>query len=92
VYVDASQVREGKLPELKAAMKELAEFVEANEPRLASYSVYFSEDGRRVSIIHVSPDTAALETHMDVAGRGSPDSRSSSTWNRSRSMGRRARQ
>ena len=36
VYVDESQVEAGKLALLKVAIKELADFVEANEPELAS--------------------------------------------------------
>ena len=68
VYVDTSDVREGALEELKAAMKELVSFVEANEPRLIAYSVYFSDDGTRMTVVHVHPDSASLEYHMEVAG------------------------
>lgn len=56
------------LAPLKAAIAELAEFVEANEPRLLSYNVYFSADGTRMTVIHTHTDAASLETHMDVAG------------------------
>jgi len=34
IYIDRSEIREGKLEELKAAMKELVELVETNEPRI----------------------------------------------------------
>ena len=34
VYVDTSDVRAGRLAELRAAMAELTDFVEANESRL----------------------------------------------------------
>ena len=68
VYVDTSDVREGALEELKAAMKELVDFVEANEPRLIAYNVYFSDDGTRMTVVHVHPDSASLEYHMEVAG------------------------
>jgi quinol monooxygenase YgiN len=68
VYVDTSDVREGALDELKAAMKELVDFVEANEPRLIAYNVYFSDDGTRMTVVHVHPDSASLEYHMEVAG------------------------
>ncbi len=44
ISVDHSQVREGKLDELKKGMSELAQFVEANEPQLIAYHVYFNED------------------------------------------------
>lgn len=68
VYVDASEVRDGRLQELKAAMADLTEFVEANEPRLLAYNVYFSDDGARMTVLHINPDSASLEFHMTVAG------------------------
>jgi hypothetical protein len=68
VYVDTSDVREGALERLKAGMKELADFVEANEPRLLAYYVYFSDDGARMTVVHVHPDSASVEYHMEVAG------------------------
>jgi hypothetical protein len=68
VYVDQSEVREGKLEELKTAMEELAEFVEANEPRLIAYNVYFTADGRRMTVMHIHSDSASLESHLKVGG------------------------
>jgi quinol monooxygenase YgiN len=68
VYVDTSDVREGALEELQAGMKELVEFVEANEPRIISYNVYFNEEGTRMTVMHVHPDAASVEYHLEVAG------------------------
>jgi len=68
MFVDSSEIREGKLEELKTAMNGLVEFVEANEPRLIAYNVYFKEDGTRMTVFHVHPDSASLEFHMKVAG------------------------
>lgn len=68
VYVDHSEVREGALEELKSATKELADFVEANEPQLIAYNVYLSDDGTRISVVHMHLDSASLEYHMEVAG------------------------
>ena len=67
-YLDTSEVQPGKLGELKAAMAELAEFVELNEPRIISYSVHFSEDGATMSVLHFHPDVASLKFQMRVAG------------------------
>ncbi len=67
-YLDTSDVRAGKLEELKVAMAELAAFVEQNEPRIISYCVCFSEDGSVMSVLHFHPDVASLELHMKVAG------------------------
>jgi hypothetical protein len=68
LYVDTSDVREGALEELKPAIERLADFVEANEPRLIAYNVYFSEDGTRMTVASVHPDSASLEYHLEVAG------------------------
>jgi hypothetical protein len=67
-YLDTSEVRSGKLEELKAAMAELAAFVELNEPRIIAYRVYFSADGTTMSVLHFHPDLASLEFHLKVAG------------------------
>jgi hypothetical protein len=68
IYVDTSEVRAGQLGNLKLAMDDLARFVEVNEPRLLAYNVYFTDDDTRMSVLHISPDSAALATHMKVAG------------------------
>lgn len=72
VYIDCSEIREGKIEKLKSAMNELAEWVEANEPRLIAYNVYLTEDGTRMTVVHVHPDSASLEFHMEVAGPAFP--------------------
>ncbi|ODR81274.1 hypothetical protein BG842_05435 [Haladaptatus sp. W1] len=66
VYADQARVREGKLDELEEVMADLVEFVEENEPQILSYDVYFSADGTRMTVIHVHPDSASLEFHMDI--------------------------
>jgi quinol monooxygenase YgiN len=68
IYIDNSEIREGKLDELKAAIKDLVEFVEANEPQLIAYNVYFSEDGTRMTVLHVNRDPESLAFHMKVGG------------------------
>ena len=68
VYVDTSEVRLGQLNNLKLAMNDLVQFVEANEPRLLAYNVYFTDDDTRMTVLHISPDSAALEAHMKIAG------------------------
>ena len=68
LYLDSSDVREGALDALKRAIRELVDFVEANEPRLIAYNVYLSEDGTKMTVVNVHPDSASLEYHMVVAG------------------------
>ncbi len=68
VYVDTSDVREGALEELKAGIRKLVDFIDANEPRIIAYNVYFTGDGSRMTVVQVHPDSASLEYHMEVAG------------------------
>ena len=68
VYIDMAEVREGALDELKAALEELVAFVDANEPRIIAYNAYLSDGGTRLTVVHVHPDSASLEHHMEVAG------------------------
>lgn len=65
IYVDVSEIREGKLAELEPAMTRLAGFVEANMPRLISYGFYLDQERRQMTVVAVHPDSASLEFHMD---------------------------
>lgn len=69
VYVDTSEIRDGKLQQVKAAVKELADFVEENNPYILSYRFFFDEAVARMTVVAVHPDSEALEFHMDV-GQG----------------------
>lgn len=66
VYIDASSIRDGKLEELKVAMKGLAAFVEANVPQLMSYGFFLDETQRQMIVVAVHPNSESLEFHMDV--------------------------
>lgn len=67
VLVDTSEVLEGKLGELKTAMKGLVDFVETHEDRPLAYGVYFTDDGTRMTVVQVHPDPESMEFHMKVA-------------------------
>ena len=66
VYIDTSNIREGKLEELEAAMQHLAAFVEAKVPQLISYGFFLNQDSTQMTVVAVHPDSASLEFHMDV--------------------------
>jgi hypothetical protein len=68
LVVDTSEINEGRLSELKAAMAELVAFVEQNEERPLLYMVYVDSAGRNVTVIQLHPDSASMELHMKVAG------------------------
>lgn len=68
IYVDRSRIIEGKLDDLREAMDDLVEFVNANEPDLLAYNVYFDEARTRMTVVHVHADSDSLAFHMKVAG------------------------
>ena len=72
VSIDVSEVRDGKLEALKEAMRDLVQFVDSNEPGPLAYHVYFDEDGARMTVFQIHPDSASMEFHMRVAGSAFP--------------------
>jgi hypothetical protein len=68
VSIDTSEIRGGKLDELKEAVAELVAFVESNESRPILYDIYFDEVGTRMTVVQLHPDSASMEHHMSVAG------------------------
>jgi len=68
IYVDRSEVREGALEDLKLALDDLVQLIDANEPAIVLYRVYFSDDARQLTVLQVHRDPASLAFHLDVAG------------------------
>lgn len=67
VIIDMSDVREGRLGELRTAFRRLASFVEEREPRAVGYHVSFSPDGAHVTVLQMHPDSESAEYHMEIA-------------------------
>ncbi|MEU6373884.1 hypothetical protein [Streptomyces sp. NPDC046909] len=67
-YIDRSDLREGKIAQVRAGMRDLAEFVEAREPQLIAYHFYIDESESTMTTVAVHPDSASLELHMELGG------------------------
>jgi hypothetical protein len=68
VVVDSSEIREGKLEELKTAIAELVKFVEGNESEPIAYNIYLDETGIRMTVVQIHPNSASMERHLKLAG------------------------
>ena len=66
VYVGTWTIKPGKAEEAKKYLAEHASFVEANEPRMIAFYVYFDEDAKTASVVQVHPDSASMALHMQV--------------------------
>ena len=68
VYVDRSDIRDGRLQELESAIPPIVEFLESQEPQLISYGFHLDEDAGLMTVVAVHPDSASLEKHMEIGG------------------------
>ncbi|MFE9636902.1 hypothetical protein [Streptomyces sp. NPDC006463] len=67
-YLDRSDILPGRLDDAKAAMRELAAFVEMMEPQLLAYHFCVDEAGSTMTLVAVHPDAASLELHLELGG------------------------
>ena len=68
IYVDTSEVREGRLDDVREGIARLASVVEREEPRLVCYAAFLDEDEGRMTVVHVHADTESLAFHMQIGG------------------------
>lgn len=66
VFIGTHTIKSGKLEEAKKRFQELVDLVETNEPRMIAFNIYLDEQGNKVSIVQVHPDSASMEFHMKV--------------------------
>lgn len=66
VYLDHSDIHEGRLEDLKDGIRELVDFIEEQEPQLIAYGFHLEEAAGRMTVAAVHPDSASLELHMEV--------------------------
>src|SRR5262245_34898779 len=66
VYVGTTRVKPGRLQALRDQLGEVIDFVEVNEPRVIAFHCFLDEPGERLTIVHLHPDSASMEFHMQV--------------------------
>ncbi len=66
IFTGTFGIREGKLTTAKEALAQLARHVEANEPRVHHFGLYFDEEHGRVTVVQVHPDASSMELHLKV--------------------------
>jgi hypothetical protein len=66
VYIDRSDIHQGRLDELKAGIRQLVRFIESTEPQLMAYGFHIAEDGAQMTVVAVHPDSGSLELHLKI--------------------------
>jgi UTP-glucose-1-phosphate uridylyltransferase len=66
IFIATNRLKTARLEDEKKRVAGLAEFIEANEPRLIAFNEYSNEDGTEVGVVQVHPDTDSMEFHMEA--------------------------
>ena len=68
IFISNQRVKEGMLDAYAQYYRQTVEIVKANKPGTVAHLAYANEAGTAVTIIHVFPDAAAMEMHMQGVG------------------------
>jgi hypothetical protein len=68
IFIATSRLRDGRFSAGQQRVPELAEVIEASEPRLIAFSEYVDEDRSQVSVVQIHPDAASMEFRLEVVG------------------------
>jgi hypothetical protein len=66
VYIGTYTIKNGRLEECKQRLGELVDLVETNEPRLIAFHIYLDQQGSKISVVQVHPDSDSMEFHLKV--------------------------
>jgi len=67
IYIGTYTIKSGQLEEArKRCAGEVIDLVEANEPRLIAFNIFFDEQGSKLSVVQVHPDSDSMEFHMKL--------------------------
>ncbi len=67
VFISHFEVKEGGLPGYRELQRDAAAQLEADKPRTLVFLVFHSDDGRRLSVVHVFGDADAMDLHFEGA-------------------------
>ena len=66
IYVDHSDIRQGRLDDLKEGIRRLVDVIDAREPQLIAYGFHLDVPASRMTVTAIHPDSASLELHLKV--------------------------
>jgi hypothetical protein len=67
IFISQSKIKEGRLDDFKRGLREMAEFIEANEPRVIAFEAYLNDDRTEVTGVQIHPDADSMAFHMETA-------------------------
>src|SRR6185503_7347550 len=65
VFISKSRIKDGKLEGLRRFLQEGAEGLQQEKPGTVAFLAYLSDESAELEIVHVFPDAAAMDRHME---------------------------
>ena len=66
IFIATNRLKPGRLEAEHQRVPGLADFIEANEPRILAFNEYANDEGTEVGVVQVHPDLDSFVFHMDV--------------------------
>jgi quinol monooxygenase YgiN len=67
VFISHFRVKPGELDALRPYLREGSAALQADKPRTLAFLAYVDESGTRATIVHVFPDSDAMDLHFEGA-------------------------
>lgn len=69
IFINTYKFKPGKEEEYRAAFQEVADIVEAQEPRMLYFAEHVSEDGSQATTVQVHSDPDNMAHHMQLVDK-----------------------
>jgi len=66
MLVSNFKVKDGNVEDLRDYARSVTELIQEREPRVIAFHSFLSEDEGELSTIHLHPDVASMELHMQL--------------------------
>ena len=73
IFIATNKLKAGKLEDERERVRDLSEFIAANEPRLLAFNEYADESGTEVGVVQVHPDAQSMQFHMNLVSDRAAD-------------------
>ena len=67
IFISQSRIKEGRFDDFTRALRDMAQFVEVNEPRVIAFEAYLNDDSTEVTGVQIHPDADSMAYHMQIA-------------------------
>ena len=73
VFISTHRIKEGTLDAFREYFRSGTPSIEADKPQTVAFIAFLDEGGTEVTIVHVFPDTHAMDRHFEGAQERSKD-------------------